>query len=33
MPVKGGKTLDIPLPSAVMQFLAVYVERVLAKQS
>ncbi len=33
MRVKGGKTLDIPLPSAVIQFLAVYVERVLAKQS
>lgn len=30
--VKGGKTRDIPLPQAVMQFLGVYVERVLAKQ-
>jgi integrase/recombinase XerC len=27
--VKGGKTRDIPLPAAVMQFLQVYVERVL----
>ncbi len=32
VPVKGGKTLDIPLPAAVTQFLAVYVERVLTKQ-
>ncbi|PYN60224.1 MAG: hypothetical protein DMD90_26630 [Candidatus Rokuibacteriota bacterium] len=30
--VKGGKTRDIPLPSAVMQFLQAYVERVLGKQ-
>ena len=29
--VKGGKTRDIPLPSAVMQFLQAYVERVLGK--
>ena len=28
---KGGKTRDIPLPSAVMQFMEVYVERVLGK--
>lgn len=27
--VKGGKTRDIPLPAAVMQFLQVYAERVL----
>ena len=32
VPVKGGKTRDIPLPSVVMQFLHVYVERVLATQ-
>ncbi len=30
--VKGGKTRDIPLPSAVMQFLHAYVERVVAQQ-
>src|SRR5712692_9150460 len=30
--VKGGKTRDIPLPSAVMQFLQAYVERVLGQQ-
>src|SRR5256884_2283881 len=30
--VKGGKTRDIPLPSAVMQFLQAYVERVLGTQ-
>ena len=30
--VKGGKTRDIPLPAAVMQFLAVYVERVVGAQ-
>jgi integrase/recombinase XerC len=30
--VKGGKTLDIPLPAAVMQFLQAYVERVLVRQ-
>jgi integrase/recombinase XerC len=30
--VKGGKTRDIPLPSAVMQLLQVYAQRVLAKQ-
>ena len=30
--VKGGKTRDIPLPSAVTQFLAAYVERVLRKE-
>jgi integrase/recombinase XerC len=30
--VKGGKTRDIPLPSAVMDFLGAYVERVLVKQ-
>jgi len=30
--VKGGKTRDIPLPSAVMQFVQAYVERVLGKQ-
>jgi site-specific recombinase XerD len=28
---KGGKTRDIPLPSAVMQFMEAYVERVLGK--
>jgi site-specific recombinase XerD len=32
VPVKGGKTRDIPLPGAVMQFLGVYVERMLTKQ-
>jgi integrase/recombinase XerC len=31
-PVKGGKMRDIPLPSAVMEFLEAYVERVLVKQ-
>ena len=30
--VKGGKTRDIPLPSAVMAFLQTYVEWVLLKQ-
>ncbi len=30
--VKGGKTRDIPLPAAVMQFLEAYVERVLGKE-
>src|SRR5438876_11131071 len=30
--VKGGKTRDIPLPPAVMQFLGAYVQRVLDKQ-
>jgi integrase/recombinase XerC len=29
--VKGGKTRDIPLPSAVMEFLQAYVERLLAR--
>jgi integrase/recombinase XerC len=29
--VKGGKKRDIPLPAAVMQFLRVYVERVLSR--
>ena len=29
--VKGGKTRDIPLPAAVMQFLRVYVDRVLVR--
>src|SRR5262245_3319068 len=29
--VKGGKSRDIPLPSAVMQFLTVYVEHFLAR--
>jgi len=32
VPVKGGKTQDIPLPPVVMQFLHVYVERVLVTQ-
>src|SRR5262249_3274143 len=32
VPVKGGKTQDIPLPLVVMQFLHVYVERVLVTQ-
>ena len=32
VPVKGGKTRDIPLPSMVMQFVHVYVERVLVPQ-
>ena len=31
--VKGGKTRDIPLPAAVMQFLHTYVNLVVAKQS
>lgn len=30
--VKGGKTRDIPVPSAVMTFLHAYVERVLSKE-
>jgi site-specific recombinase XerD len=30
--VKGGKTRDIPVPSAVMTFLDAYVERVLSKE-
>ena len=30
--VKGGKTRDIPLPSAVMNFLTAYIERVLRKE-
>ncbi len=30
--VKGGKTRDIPLPAAVMQFLQAYIERVLKKE-
>src|SRR5262245_14935333 len=30
--VKGGKTRDIPLPSAVASFLAAYVDRVLRKE-
>jgi len=30
--VKGGTTRDIPLPAAVLQFLELYLERVLAKQ-
>ena len=30
--VKGGKTRDIPLPAAVMQFLHTYVDLVVAKQ-
>ncbi len=32
VPVKGGKMRDIPLPSAVMQFLHAYIERVRVKQ-
>jgi len=31
--VKGGKTRDIPLPSAVTAFLAAYVERRLRKEA
>ena len=31
--VKGGKKRDIPLPAAVMQFLRVYVERVLSRDA
>lgn len=30
--VKGGKTQDIPLPPSVIQFLSMYVERVLARE-
>jgi site-specific recombinase XerD len=30
--VKGGRTRDIPLPRAVMQFLQLYIEQVLAKE-
>lgn len=30
--VKGGKAMDVPLPSVVMQFLAAYVDRVLTTQ-
>ncbi len=33
VPVKGGKTRDIPLPTIVMQFLAAYVERVLLPEA
>jgi site-specific recombinase XerC len=33
VPVKGGKTRDIPLPSGVMQLLHVYAERVLGAQT
>jgi integrase/recombinase XerC len=32
VPVKGGKTQDIPLPPMVIQFLAAYVERGLARE-
>lgn len=32
VPVKGGRTRDIPLPGAVMQFLKAYVQLVIAKQ-
>ena len=32
MRVKGGKSMDVPLPSIVMQFLETYIERVLVKQ-
>src|SRR5262249_4017371 len=31
--LKGGKTQDIPLPAIVMQFLQLYIERVLARES
>jgi site-specific recombinase XerD len=31
--VKGGKTQDIPLPTAVLRFLRVYVDRVLAAEA
>ncbi len=30
--MKGGRTRDIPLPRAVMQFLQLYIEQVLAKE-
>ena len=30
--VKGGKTRDLPLPAAVMQFLQAYIERILVRE-
>jgi site-specific recombinase XerC len=32
VPVKGGKTQDIPLPAPVNQFLSLFLERVLARE-
>jgi site-specific recombinase XerD len=33
VPVKGGKTRDIPLPAAVMQYLHAYVQNVVAREN
>src|SRR5262249_44609028 len=33
VPVKGGKTQDIPLPVPVNQFLTLYVERMLSREN